>query len=414
MARAEALTRGLLDVSDDFSDLMHRQFWLLDEPGHHHDHHDDDHLQVDATFTVGRDEIDGDAGHDVLIGDDSVLVEPAFIVSVGQAGNFERFAEGLSDAGDELAHAVIDLNHLEQELRDEVVSVEVGKYWHDHVEQHTDVVLLGNDTLRGGDGNDLIVGDDFVTRAPAVTIVAGGAPDRGHDDDWQDDDWKDRWDWWDHHDHDDWHHGHDHWHVAGLKIGADVIDGGSDDDLVYGDSLAIVTATVTRGAGVTSKDFYAVDGDAEDAIERFAVLTDGAEYWLAQQGHHHHDDWDDDPWGFDNGDDIAGGAGNDILFGQAGNDNVRGEAGDDWVIGGSGNDTADGGPGWDNVRAGSDESKALRSAVASRMIDWQDSFKYYGLPFAPFGCLAPGKGVTQSNIASFDFLSIDPARRYDE
>jgi hypothetical protein len=36
------------------------------------------------------------------------------------------------------------------------------------------------------------------------------------------------------------------------------------------------------------------------------------------------------------------------------------------------------------------------------------------LPFAPFGCLAPGKGVTQSNIASFDFLSIDPARRYDE
>ncbi len=33
MARAEALTRGLLDVSDDFSDLVHRQYCLLDCAG---------------------------------------------------------------------------------------------------------------------------------------------------------------------------------------------------------------------------------------------------------------------------------------------------------------------------------------------------------------------------------------------
>jgi Ca2+-binding RTX toxin-like protein len=294
------------------------------------------------------------------------------------------------------------------------VSIKVGKYWHDYVEHHIDLVLMGNDILRGGDGNDLIVGDDFVTRTPAVTIIAGGVPDRSRDDAWQDDDWKDRWDWHDHHDHDDDHHGHDHWQVAALTLGADLINGGNGDDLVYGDSLAIVKTTLTRGAGVAGKDFSDVDDDAEDAIERFALLTDRAGYWLALQGGHHHDNDDDNPWCFDNGDDIAGGDGNDILFGQAGNDKVRGEAGDDWVIGGSGKDSVDGGPGRDEVKTGSDASKGLQSAVASRMIDWKASFKSYGLPFAPFGGLTLGKGHGQANIASFDFLSLDPSRCDDD
>ena len=67
---------------------------------------------------MGRDELNGDAGNDVLIGDDSVLVEPAFTVSVGQTADFERFADGISGAADELAGAARDLVRLENGLRD--------------------------------------------------------------------------------------------------------------------------------------------------------------------------------------------------------------------------------------------------------------------------------------------------------
>jgi len=397
-----------MDVSDDFSDMVHRQYWLLDDCGDDdHDHDGDDTLKVDATFTVGADTLDGDAGNDVLIGDDSVLVEPTFSVSVSQTANFERFAEGVSDAGDELAHGVLDLVHLEQHLRDVEVLERHHNHWHAHIEHHVDRVLMGNDLLRGGDGNDLIVGDDFVTRTATVTIVPGGLPDKHSDDDaWKDADWRDcsPSDWFDHHhwhDHHDHHDDDDHWDVPGAKVGADVIIGGKGDDLVWGDSLAIVTTTVTRGAGVGYKDFDYAEDDAEDAIERFAVLTDSADYWLALK--------DDD---CRNADDISGGEGDDILFGQAGDDKLRGENGNDWVIGGDGQDYVDGGPGSDKTSSGNDNSSSLRGAVALRLISWKESFKSFGLPYMPFGGLNLGKGPSQNG--SFDFLTFDTRSSHDD
>jgi Ca2+-binding RTX toxin-like protein len=412
MARAESLTRGLMDVSDDFSDMVHRQFWLLDCDEHDDEHYDT--LKVDATFTVGRDQLDGDAGNDVLIGDDSTLVEPSFTVTVGQSADFERFAEGVSDSGDEIAHGVLDLMGLEQELRDVVVPVKVGKSTKWATEHHIDLVLLGNDTINGGDGNDLIVGDDFVTRTATVTIVPGGvAPKGSRGDAWQDADWKDcsPQDGFDH-DHwrvHDWHdHDHDlHWQIAGLKVGADTINAGRDDDLVYGDSLAIVRSSVVRGSGVSTKDFGAVEDYAEDGLERFAALTDTADYWLALQGRHHHDDDDNDGWCMDNGDDIAGGDGNDILYGQAGNDRLRGDAGDDWLIGGAGhNDCVDGGSGRDKTSNGNDNSSKLQAAVAARLVNWKDTFKSFGVPFAPFSS-TPLDKCGKPKPTSFDFLELD-------
>jgi len=397
-------------VSDDFSDLVHRQFWLLTCDDHDDDHYDT--LKVDGTFTVGKDRLDGDAGNDVLIGDDSTLVEPSFTVTVGQAADFQRFAEGVSDAGDEVAHAVLDLMELEQHLRDVTTQVKVGKYSYWRTEHHIDVVLMGNDTINGGDGNDLVVGDDFMTRTATVTIVPGGvAPKYNREDAWQDADWKDcsAADWFDHyrwHDH-DWHdHDHDlHWQIAGLKVGADVINAGKGDDLVYGDSLAIVRSTVVRGTGVSYRDFDAVEDYAEEAIESFTALTDTADYWLALQGRHHHDNDDDDGWCLDNGDDIAGGDGNDILFGQAGNDRLKGEAGDDWLIGGDGQDSLDGGTGKNKTSNGNENSSSLRAAVAARLVNWKDTFKNFGVPFAPFDSTLQKCGKPKPS--SFDFLDID-------
>jgi Ca2+-binding RTX toxin-like protein len=389
-ASVEALTRGLLDVADDFSDLIHRQDWVLDR---HHHHHDDDHhdLVVDNTFTVGADRITGDDGNDVLIGDDSVLVEPTFTVQIGQTPDFERFVEGVADAGDELAHAVNDLVHLEHHLRDETVLVKHGKYSHEHVLHHIDALLFGNDNLAGGNGNDLIVGDKFELRTVAATIVPGGVAQKHSDDDaWKDADWRDHSPS-DHHRHRHHHH-HDHWQVHGLRVNADTISAGAGNDVVWGDSLALVSTTLTRGAGVSYKDFDHAKDHAEDAIERFATLTDSADYWFALQKEA-------------GGDDISGGAGDDILFGQAGDDKVRGESGNDWVIGGDGHDHVDGGTGSDNTISGNESSSSLRAALAARLINWKDAFKGFGLPYLPFDGLNLGKGSGQNG--SFDFLTFD-------
>jgi Ca2+-binding RTX toxin-like protein len=182
--------------------------------------------------------------------------------------------------------------------------------------------------------------------------------------------------------------------VPGVRTGSDMVYAGAGSDLVWGDSLALISTTIIRGAGVTTSDWNYSRDDAEDAIERFATLTDSADYWLALQGKDCR-----------NEDDIFGADGDDILFGQAGDDKVKGENGNDWVIGGDGQDYVDGGYGSDKVSSGNDNSSSLRSAVAARLVNWKDSFKSFGLAYNPFGGLNLGKG--KSNDGSFDFLTFD-------
>jgi Ca2+-binding RTX toxin-like protein len=285
---------------------------------------------------------------------------------------------------------------------------------------------MGNDTIFGGAGNDLIVGDAFIVRTADVTLVAGGSTcSFGKDDAWQDDDWKDKhglddlgWEHYSHHDHDD-DDDDDGWSSSKIKVGADTISGGDGADLIWGDNLALITSTVTRGAGLGWKDFDEAKDEVEDGLEALVELTDSATYWLAPHGgtHHPHHHGDDGHWHhdgeyarFDNGDDISGGEGDDILFGQGGNDTLRGDAGNDWLVGGEGKDHLDGGPGQDRLKYGSDSSSGLQSAIAARVIDWTDSFRNYGLTYAPFGGLTLANGGGQPNLASFEFLSCERPR----
>jgi Ca2+-binding RTX toxin-like protein len=419
MARAEAITRSLLDVADDFSDLVHRQYGLLDD---HRARHDDHRTVVDEVFSVGADTLDGGDGNDVLIGDDNLLIQPSFTLPAGLAGDFERFAEGVTDAGDELVHAVLDLGDLARRQREATVLEPHRNHVHEVLEHHADIVEMGNDTISGGSGNDLIVGDAFIVRIAEATLIAGGSAwNLGKDDAWQDDDWKDKrglddpgWKHRHHHDHDE--DDDDDGSASKIKVGADTISGGNGADLIWGDKLALIGSTVTRGAGLGWKDFDRAKDEVEDGLEAIVELADSATYWLASQHHHlpHHHHNDDDhrhhhgePVRFDSGDDISGGEGDDILFGQGGNDTLRGDAGSDWLVGGDGKDSLDGGPGKDKLKSGSDSSSGLREAVASRTVDWDDSFKHYGLTYAPFGGLTLAKGGGQSNLASFAFLSYD-------
>jgi Ca2+-binding RTX toxin-like protein len=414
MARAEAITRALLDVSDDFSDLVHRQYDLLDD---HHERYDDHRTVVDNVFTVGSDLLDGGEGNDVLIGDDNLLIQPSFTLPVGLAGDFERFAESVTDSGHELAHAVFDLGDIAHHQREEVVQVPHKQHFHEELEHHVDIVEMGNDTLFGGAGNDQIIGDAFIVRMADATLVEGGSTwNFGKDDDWQDNDWKDKYGlddlgWKHHHHHDDDADDDDHWSSSNIKVGADVISGGDGADLIWGDNLALITSTVTRGAGLGWKDFDKTKDEVEDGLEALVELTDSATYWLASP-HHHHQHHDDGHWHhdgkhvrFDNGDDISGGEGDDILFGQDGDDTLRGDAGNDRLVGGDGKDKLDGGKGWDRTDSGS-ASSSDRKAVEERMVDWEDSFRNYGLTYAPFGGLTLDKGG-HPNLEGFEFLSYD-------
>jgi Ca2+-binding RTX toxin-like protein len=402
MARTEALTRAMLDITDDFSDLVHAQYSQLgcDWWDDHHDwwDHDDD-VVVDNVFTVGADSLDGGDGNDVLIGDDSILAETTFTLQVGYADDFERFAEGMADAGNEAADALLDLVYLDTRLRDQDVLVKHYTHWDHETVHHIDLVAMGNDTLNGGAGNDLMIGDAFTMRTAQANLVLGGTvPSYSDDDAWKNSDWCDDnhhhgWD----HDHHDWN---DDWHFGSVTSSADLITGGSGNDLAWGDSLAVQSTTITRGAGIPNSSYYDAADDAEDALCSLVTITDSADYWLALQDGGHCDN--------DYGDTINGGDGDDILFGQAGDDKLRGEAGSDWLVGGAGyNDCLDGGAGSDHTSNGNDSSSSLRSAVNSRLVNWKDSFKNYGVPFSPFGGLKTTKYGGCSDRDSFDFLTLD-------
>jgi Ca2+-binding RTX toxin-like protein len=404
MARAQALTRALLDITDDFSDTVHEQFRLLAGwDGHDFDHED---TSVDNVYTVGADRLDGGDGNDVLIGDDQQLVETDFTTSIGHAADLERFVEGTADAADELAHAVLDLGHLDEHLRDQVLLVLQGRHWREVVLHHIDLVASGNDWLAGGAGNDLLIGDASVTRLATLHLNAGGPVSWPTDDNaWKNADWYDRdVDWALERILDRHHDEHEHWHFEATAVGSDFISGGPGNDLAWGDSVALAEASLVRGTGITNKDWSRAEHDADDALDGLLRLTDGAEYWLDPQHHHDHGShWYGHDHAYD--DFISGGDGDDILFGHAGEDTVKGDYGDDWLIGGASRDELDGGKGRDKSVSGNGSSSSLRQAVAARLVNWDDSFSNFGVPFAPFGKVGLERHADKP--ASFDFLDSD-------
>jgi Ca2+-binding RTX toxin-like protein len=248
-----------------------------------------------------------------------------------------------------------------------------------------DQLVIGSDRLFGGNGNDLLVGDQKFHLTPNVLVTPGGSPvlpkHRWHDGKWWDKSW---WDWNGHesHRHLRWHD--DYWgrhdwrfmHGAGdiVTVGRDTLDGGAGNDLMFGDSMGLLAPNVSKASGVTSRDSRAVD-DAWDAVEE---LTEVGRH------HHHHGWWHHHEHNFEDfqvtagNDTMTGGDGHDILFGQAGNDSLSGGNGDDWLIGNSGNDSLDGGAGKDKTYSGDNDSKELRKLVATRLVDWSGHLNAFG------------------------------------
>ena len=324
MTRAEAITRDLLDIADDFSDTIYAH-WA----GHTHAGHE--------TLTIGSDSLDGGDGNDVLVGDDLVVVDTSFTLGVDLSLDLERFVEGVNDAAGEVLHGMLDLVHL----RPVTVSL-----------------AMGHDAIAGGAGNDLVIGDDMVVRSAAVHLLDADGVPSGDDGAWHNRDWSDRGE------------RHRHlWDVVSVRSGSDTITGGGGDDLAWGDSVTLVSESITRGAGISNREYSRARHHAEEALDGLLRV----EQPLAGEG-----------WG-SNADLIAGGEGSDILIGQAGAD---------LLVGGPGNDT---------TVQGSNVSRSVRAAIAARLIDWNDTFRSVGVPPSAFSPLGSG----QSSSASFDFLELD-------
>ena len=396
-----------------------------------------EHLQsatvIDGTFTIGSDTIDGGDGNDVISGDDIRVLAPDLRTNLGLSANVEQLIDALDTASLGLLATGRVLVTSQHHLLDRITTIPWGHDTRTIVTFHIDNLVTGNDTISGGAGNDLIVGDDYLVETPSVTVALGGTPVFQNPDGspapllwpwpwlcrtcgphspwlgwpWNGAPTKDDWHWpdfgapWGHPDHDS---------APGdnVTIANDAIDGGAGDDLIWGDNLAIVATNEV--IPVLRPWWSHADHEADEIVEAIVDM----------EGHPHFGDdrgwWGDLPGAFDaqhdvdvrgGNDTISGGDGSDVLFGQSGGDTILGGNGDDWLIGGGGphqGELLDGGAGNDRTSGGDDNSSELRDLVAQLLTVWSGQFAAYG---SATGLVSPSPW-----LANYD-LSFSPGHGFE-
>lgn len=327
------------------------------------------------TFTVSRDDGDGDEGNiiDAGLGDDGVFAGQGD--DIVDAGDDSDQVYGMS-GGDVL----IGGQGRDRLFGDGPVGPDIGPIFDAPGSAH------GTDVLIGGAGDDVLLGqgnDD---------VIYGGAD---NDKIWGDD-------------RDDSvtpteFHGSD---LLFGGSGSDEIFGGGRDDQLYGDDDADVLWGDSGGALIGSIGYISPDSHGNDTLrggngaDRLTgeggadtlygesgddVLAGDDDTALLAAQHHGNDILD----GGDGDDDLFGGGGNDQLFGGSGNDWLAGGDersgtavselegddllyggdGDDTLIGGKGNDRLDGGRGVDYLVGGEGDDTFIVGGAETRTID---------------------------------------------
>ncbi len=240
----------------------------------HHGHHNGPHSVLgDLTVVGGNDILDGGSGNDLMTGDNSTLIAP-------------------------MVNSTLNVTHAEDH--------DHGKHKHHKHHGHDDhgafqgsvvnglSVMGGNDTLTGGDDDDLITGDNATVIAPDIVLNLNGThPDDGkhhgkhHDD---------------HNDHDGGLFGNvvGSAHVTG---GDDTVLGGDGDDFIVGDNATVIGSSLS----------VFIDGVPEERRH--------AEHGSRHHKHHHGD----------HGVSLHNVLGSFHVTG--GNDDLAGGTGDDFVVG---------------------------------------------------------------------------------
>lgn len=261
---------------------------------------------------AGNDALNGGAGNDVIsggIGQDKLYGEDGNDILDGGDGNDRIYGQ----AGDDLINGDAGNDAIYTGTGDDEVN---GGDGDDRIfiEGGTNIVNGGGgndiiladsdnqvDTINGGEGNDLLIGNN------GNDIING---DAGND------------------------------RIEGGN-GHDTLDGGDGDDKIFGeDGNDIIYA----GDGV--QDFV-YSGNGNDTV----YGEGGADKILGEAGDDilNGGDGDDVLRGDIGNDTLNGDAGNDRLFGDDGNDTIDGGAGDDLLRGGAGTDILNGGTGDDLI-----------------------------------------------------------------
>ena len=325
----------------------------------------------------------------------------SFTLSVTLAEKSEWFQKDLADTAEEIINATVDLDYLEHRLRDKKVQVQVGKKIESRIQHHVDRIFMGNDTLLGGEGSDLIIGDALIVHAALVSLTAGVpltstvivSGEEGHDN-WRDEQhWNERGErsaWWKNMDYAE-HHAYQ---LDLMQVNADIINGGAGDDLIWGDSLALVNTRIVRAAGISNKVFEDASHEAQEGLDQSVMLTTGLTN--PENGS-----------SLNASDIISGGAGNDIIFGQNGQDQLWGDAGNDWLLGGAGKDTLNGGTGANQLYSEETNTNKLRSLITSTMSNWSTAFTSVGLPVVPFSnnTQTASGSETSDNYDTLEFVT---------
>jgi Ca2+-binding RTX toxin-like protein len=354
-------TSDLYAAFDEFGDLIHRLDQKMGDAEVCSSFYTQESVVVDRTFCLGNDELDGGTGNDFMVGDDMVVIAPSFTVPAGLVDDLHDWVNDLQRVADEAGGALQGLDEVAHDLRDVVNTVKQGKRVQYQLVHHIDRINMGNDLLFGREGDDVMVGDNWSSEAPRITVTAGGpfTPVR-HDAKYYNLGQHHGW-------YDDWHDHQDHNGGPGdiWIVGNDTMDGGLGNDLMFGDSVVLAAPTMAFAPGVSLREICAVRHEGED------LLTD-----LVKMGVRQNIGFGPGCSGVTGGNDtLIGGDGDDILFGQGGDDVLRGGAGNDWLIGGGGKDTLDGGTGKNKISSGNDDSQDLWEKVQTRLIDWTGAYE---------------------------------------
>ncbi len=340
----EDLARELSNATEELGELLGRLDCAIDASLNHGCIRDCSEI-VDQTYTIGSDQLDGGEGNDLLVGDTMIVSSPTFVVPLGLLEELDELTDAAQGLGNGFDWALAEIDDASHDLREVVVSVTCGRKTALTLERHVDQILAGNDSILGGGGNDVIVGDTWTVVEPRLVVVAGEVQCHHHPDckryGWQD------WDS-DRELQDTW------------ITGNDVLDGGAGNDTIFGDSAVRADADMSVDPVICQHAFCCLKHTAEDALEDLVetgLACGGSARWFHVGDHDgglylSRSPGDGCGRSISGNDVIMGGDGDDLLLGQGGDDHIDGGAGNDWLIGGDGHDCLDGGPGCDRVNQG--------------------------------------------------------------
>jgi len=211
----------------------------------------------------------GGAGNNILVGDDMTLIAPTMTVPAVQLQGLDHALDGLNVVQDEFMDASAELSQAALDLRAVIVQVHAGRHLENVLQFHVDQILTGNDSLVGGTGHDLIVGDNWVQVAPTIIVTKATGP-VPHDNDW------DGHDWYEHQPcEDNWHQDEqDSEPLDWIVIGHDTLVGGGGTDVLVGDSVTVAALFLEAGPGVAPRDFCAVQGQAYDVAQDMTAISE--------------------------------------------------------------------------------------------------------------------------------------------